>query len=83
MLSKTERIEELDDAPIRDLLHDLRGWPVLGDTYGGRWNQSDFDFVWLLGTLVSKYSNSMLIEPYVGVDDKNASRYVLQVRKME
>eukprot|EP00057_Strongylocentrotus_purpuratus_P003151 XP_003726040.1 PREDICTED: membrane metallo-endopeptidase-like 1 [Strongylocentrotus purpuratus] len=75
----TERIEELDDAPIRDLLHGLGGWPVLGDTYGGRWNETDFDFVWLLGTLVNKYSNSMLIEPYVGVDDKNASRYVLQI----
>ncbi|XP_072174793.1 neprilysin-1-like [Diadema setosum] len=74
-----DTIEQVDDAPLRDLLHKLGGWPVLGDRHGGRWNETAFDFEWLLATLASKYSKYMLIEPYVGVDDKNASRYVLQI----
>ncbi|XP_072047744.1 neprilysin-like [Amphiura filiformis] len=72
-----ETIDERDDEPLRNLLHDLGGWPVLGDTKGGFWNETDYDFEALMGRLSGEYSNDVIVGSFVGVDDKDSTRYVL------
>ncbi|XP_072047746.1 membrane metallo-endopeptidase-like 1 [Amphiura filiformis] len=72
-----ETIDERDDEPLSNLLHDLGGWPVLGDTKGGNWNQTDYDFEALMGHLSGQYNNDVIVGSFVRVDDKDSTRYVL------
>jgi len=74
----TEQIRKIGDQPLRDKLKLLGGWPVIEDKWKAPVNMS---IEKLMGTLRGDYSEPVLIELYVGADDKNSSINILQVSK--
>ena len=68
-------IDDRDLKPAMALLDDLGGWPV---TEGDNWKDNNFDLIDLLARL-RLYNNKILIEQWVGTDDKNSEQNVLQV----
>ena len=69
----TAALNDLYDAPIKSVIADLGGWPVLGG-----WNEADFDLERVLGIL-SFYQEDPLIKPGVEVDYKNSEKYMFVV----
>lgn len=61
---------------MREVIKTLGGWPVLDEN----WQPPTFTLETLLGRLRSDYSEPILIELYVGADDKNSSAHIIQVR---
>lgn len=55
----------------------MGGWPVTEPN----WKQPNISIEYLLGHLRGEYSESVLLEVYVGADDKNSSVNILQVKK--
>lgn len=53
----------------------MGGWPVTEKD----WKIPKFSIEYLLGHLRGEYSEAVLIELYVGADDKNSSVHILQV----
>lgn len=53
----------------------MGGWPVTEKD----WKIPAFSIEYLLGHLRGEYSEAVLIELYVGADDKNSSVHILQV----
>ena len=47
-LSLTAQVEAADVAVAFPLLRELGGWPILGNTEGGRWREDDFSLNQLL-----------------------------------
>ena len=66
----SELIETRNLSVLYPLLQEFGGWPILGDTPGGMWNDSNFDLTDLLISLL-KYNNMPLLPLWVGLDDKN------------
>lgn len=61
---------------MRDVIQLLGGWPVTDPN----WKQPNISIENLLGILRGTYSEPVLVELYVGADDKNSSVNILQVR---
>lgn len=61
---------------MKDVLKSLGGWPVIEKN----WKVPKFSKEHLFGRLRGEYSEPVLIELYVGADDKNSSVNILQVR---
>lgn len=75
----TEKIENLTESIAVPYLHDLGGWPVLGNKAGGRWNSSTFKIEDLLVT-VREYTNSApIMDSYVYDDSKDPLTRILYV----
>lgn len=74
MLAGAGVIEQRDHRPLTDLLLRLGGWPVLD----ANWNPMTFDLETLLATL-RLYSNRVLINVWVGADDKNSDVNIIMV----
>lgn len=72
----TEQIRKIGDQPLRDIIKKLGGWPVLEPN----WKPPNISIEKLMGTLRGEYSEPVLLEIYVGADDKNSSINILQVR---
>lgn len=72
-----EQIRKIGDAPLREILKTLGGWPVSTSS----WKPPNFSIETLLGKLRGDYNEGVLIEQWVGPDDKNSSVHILQVRK--
>ena len=72
-----EQIRKIGDQPLRDILKTLGGWPVIEPN----WKPPNISIEKLMGTLRGEYSEPVLIELYVGADDKNSSINILQVRQ--
>jgi len=70
------QIRKLGDAPLRTVLESLGGWPVTQPD----WKPPDFSVETLLGRLRGEYNEGILIDQWVGPDDKNSSVNILQVR---
>lgn len=71
-------IEEQGLEPLHRILKDLGGWPVL---YGDKW--SDGDFNWKDSVYKFRkmgYSVDYFIDFSIGVDLKNSTRRVIDVR---
>lgn len=60
---------------MRKVLESLGGWPVTVKD----WKVPNFSIEHLLGRLRGEYSEAVLVELYVGADDKNSSANILQV----
>ena len=75
-VSSPEIIEERGDAPLRVLLEKLGGWPVLDPN----WNEEAFDWIELVGKL-RLLNNRVLINQWVGADDRNSKVNIIQVGK--
>lgn len=71
------QIRYIGDLPIRELLKSIGGWPVIETN----WRPPDYDIEVLLGRLKKEFNEGIIIEPWVGPDDKNSSVNILQVRK--
>lgn len=71
-----EQIRKIGDQPLRDILKSLGGWPVIEPN----WKPPNMSIEKLMGILRGEYSEPVLIELYVGADDKNSSINILQVR---
>lgn len=71
----TEQIRKIGDQPLKTLLKSLGGWPVIEPS----WKQPNISIETLMGILRGEYSEPVLIELYVGADDKNSSINILQV----
>ena len=60
-------------------MEELGGWPIMGAHKGGNWNQSDFNLEDLM-ILVRNQTNTLpLVDIYVSQDDKNPTKYILEV----
>ena len=70
------QIRSTGDAPLRETLKLLGGWPVLD----AGWSPPNFGVETLLGRLRGDYNQGVLIEQWVGPDDKNSSVNIIQVR---
>lgn len=68
-------IDDRDLKPAHPLLEELGGWPV---TEGNQWKEEEFDLIDILARL-RLYNNKILIEQWVGIDDKNSDENILQV----
>ncbi|CAH1984055.1 unnamed protein product [Acanthoscelides obtectus] len=68
-------IRKVGDKPIRQIIAQLGGWPVLNSN----WTAPSFSVETLLGIIRSNYNEGYVIEQWVGPDDKNSSNNILQV----
>lgn len=78
-LLTTEQIRRIGDQPLKRVLKLLGGWPVLE---GRNWKAPSEKLEYLMGTLRGNYSELVLMELYVGADDKNSSVNIIQVSSM-
>lgn len=71
----SEQIRKIGDQPLRDIIKTLGGWPVIEPN----WKPPKISIENLMGRLRGEYSEPVLLEIYVGADDKNSSINILQV----
>ena len=69
------KIEEIGDQPLRDMIKDLGGWPVLYHS----WDSPGWRLETLLGKLRGDYNQGLIVEQWVGPDDRNSSIHIIQV----
>lgn len=72
------RIREIGDTPLKKTLQHLGGWPAV---VGTSWKPPAYPLEVLLGRLRGEYNEGVLLEQWVGPDDKNSSANILQVRR--
>ncbi len=68
----------MGDQPLREIIERLGGWPVLEKN----WKPPNTSIEKLMGCLRGEYSEPVLIELYVGADDKNSSVNILQLDQL-
>lgn len=78
VIKNVARIRETGDAPLKKILERLGGWPVV---IGPSWKPPSYPLEVLLGRLRGEYNEGVLLEQWVGPDDKNSSANILQVRR--
>ena len=71
-----EKIEEIGDQPLRDLIKRFNGWPVV---VGRDWSRPNQSLEQYLGKLRGLYNLGILMELWIGPDDKNSSVNIIQV----
>ncbi|KAL6430283.1 hypothetical protein ACFW04_007774 [Cataglyphis niger] len=74
------RIREIGDAPLKKVLERLGGWPAV---VGASWKPPPYPLEVLLGRLRGDYNEGVLLEQWVGPDDKNSSANILQLDQMQ
>lgn len=74
------RIREIGDAPLKQTLARLGGWPAV---VGPSWQPPAHPVEVLLGRLRGEYNEGVLVEQWVGPDDKNSSANILQLDQMQ
>ena len=67
-------IDERDLDPVYVLVEELGGWPITGS----QWKEEEFDLIDLLVKL-RLYNNKILLDQWVGPDDKNSEVNIVQV----
>ncbi|GIY32420.1 neprilysin-1 [Caerostris extrusa] len=75
---KEFQIEAIGDKPLRDVVRELGGWPVSERD----WEEPEWPLEHLLGQLRGDYNQGIIIEQWVGPDDKNSSVNVIQLDQM-
>ncbi|XP_014258696.1 neprilysin-1-like [Cimex lectularius] len=74
-----KQIRAVGDKPLRQALNKLGGWPVV---VGKDWRPPGTSIEHLLGTLRGIYNEGVLIEQWIGPDDKNSSVNIVQLDQM-
>ncbi|WAR15415.1 NEP-like protein [Mya arenaria] len=74
-LTLRAQIEAVGDAPLRKLLEELGRWPVIDK----KWRADNFVLEDVLGDMLGKYNAPILIDVWIGPDDKNSSINILQL----
>ena len=72
----TDQIERVGDRPLRKILDDLGGWPVVTAAWDGR----PWDLIEVLAGMRGLYNAPILIDAWVAADDKNSSVNIIVVR---
>ncbi|XP_067851019.1 neprilysin-like [Heptranchias perlo] len=71
-------IENKGGEPLISMLADIFEWPVATDnwdkTYGGNWTLED-----VIGKLNAKYGKRVVIDFFVGTDDKNSNVHIIHI----
>ncbi|KAK9502137.1 hypothetical protein O3M35_012728 [Rhynocoris fuscipes] len=73
------QIRKVSDTPLRAALNKLGGWPVV---VGPSWRPPGTTIEHLLGTLRGQYNEGVIVEQWVGPDDKNSSANIVQLDQM-
>lgn len=68
-------IDAIGDKPLRDVITQLGGWPVTN----ANWSESSWTIERLLGHLRGDYNQGIIVEQWVGPDDKNSSVNIIQL----
>ena len=76
-ISIPEQIRADGDEYLIEVLKSLGGWPVIEKS----WKAPKLSKEQLFGRLRGEYSESVIIELFVGADDKNSSVNIIQVRR--
>lgn len=63
---------------MKRTLNLLGGWPAV---VGPSWRPPAYSIEVLLGRLRGEYNEGVLLEQWVGPDDKNSSANIIQVRR--
>ncbi|CAH1396574.1 unnamed protein product [Nezara viridula] len=74
-----KQIRKVGDKPLRDALDRFGGWPVV---VGANWTPPSTSLEHLLGMLRGLYNEVVIIEQWVGPDDKNSSANIVQLDQM-
>ena len=75
-MDKNKTIEDRKGQPLLDVMRDMGGWGISNKT--GVWDEKN----WSLQAALEKMKIfGVLFSLYVGEDDKNSSRNILQVSK--
>ncbi|KAH0552036.1 hypothetical protein KQX54_004370 [Cotesia glomerata] len=75
------QIRHIGDAPLKETLRNLGGWPVVEGT---NWEPpKNLSIEILLGRIRGEFNEGVLVEHWVGPDDKNSSANILQVRRQK
>lgn len=74
----SEQIRKIGDQPLKDVIKSLGGWPVIEE----HWEPPAFSIEYLFGKLRGEYSEPVLVELFVGADDKNSSVNILQLDQL-
>ncbi|XP_044753111.1 neprilysin-1 isoform X2 [Coccinella septempunctata] len=73
------QIRKTGDTPLRKVLESLGGWPVTTKNWTAPKNGIEV----LLGKIRGVYNEGILIEQWVGPDDKNSSANIIQIDQMQ
>ncbi|XP_059609533.1 neprilysin-1 [Phlebotomus argentipes] len=73
-----QQIRKIGDLPLKEVIKSLGGWPVTED----KWVPPAFSIEYLFGKLRGDYSEPVLVELFVGPDDKNSSVNILQLDQL-
>ncbi|KAL3268210.1 hypothetical protein HHI36_007334 [Cryptolaemus montrouzieri] len=73
------QIRKTGDSPLRDVLRSFGGWPVTTNN----WTPPKSGIEVLLGKIRGVYNEGILIEQWVGPDDKNSSANIIQIDQMQ
>ncbi|XP_035829721.1 neprilysin-1 [Aplysia californica] len=68
-------IGDRGDKPVRNLITELGGWPVIDD----QWSSSGFVLEDMLSKIRGKYEAPYLFNIGVGADDKNSTANIIQI----
>lgn len=72
------QIIEVSDKPVLSVIEKLGGWPVTNPT----WTQNNaIDLEILLAVIKRNFTLGVLIEEWVGPDDRNSENNIIQVWK--
>lgn len=83
MCSPTGQIRETSDQPLRAVLQSLGGWPVLDPNWAETRTAALDSVESLLGRLRGELNQGVLVEQWVGPDDKNSSVNIIQVTRRQ
>ncbi|VVC33209.1 Hypothetical protein CINCED_3A017909 [Cinara cedri] len=75
------QIRHIGDTPIHELLNSFGGWPVIWND--NDWKPPKYSIEVLLGRLKREYNEGIIIESWIGPDDKNSSVNILQLDQMQ
>lgn len=68
----------MSDQPLRSVIEKLGGWPVTDS----QWNPNNaIDLEILVAVIKRNFTLGVLIEEWVGPDDRNSENHIIQVTK--
>ena len=70
------QIEEVSDMPLLNVIEKLGGWPVTDPN----WDETKaIDLETLVAVIKRNFTLGVLIEEWVGPDDRNSEKHIIQV----